>query len=714
MDKNTFEEEKKYLETVKEQINREIEKIDENIIEIPKKYHHRYSDAAGGDEDLIEHLIRMNLERKNKLIKMTDNCYFGKIVYEEDSRVKDYLNGSFYIGKAAVTDRDKDLLVLDWRSPVCTLFYEQDLGKVSYQTQDGTHNGTLKKKSQIVIKNGELINIIDTELLTKDELILPFLKVSATDKMKDIVASIQEEQNFIIRYPINKNIIVQGVAGSGKTSVALHRLAYLLYANKNTKPENFLVIGPNECFNNYVSNVLPDLDSDGIRQLTFSDLLKYIYNDKTKIVKDNESKNICSYKTSLCYKDDLERYLEILLEKFDRNIQIDDKVILSSDKIKTFIKSTSGYYRKRIDTVINKSVNYIKSNAEMIESSIWKELQDKSSKAKTQDEKNKIHETKVKIRESLKSGCKDLVKKAFAHLDMKPFSLYLQFLNDFDWCCTGLSNEERQELVEGTKKNVSKKVLTESDMPALLYLSVQTSKKHANQDFKHIVVDEAQDFGLFHFYLLTSIYQDATFSIFGDLAQSIYAYKSIQNWHELNEKIFDNKANVLTLTQSYRTTKEITVEANKVLNSLGLTPAIPVLRQGIQVKYINRDFIKELMELMNKDYSSIAIICKDEESSNKTYKKLAKKINGIKLVKEKDNIYTGGVCVIDVASSKGLEFDAVMIADATKDNDTLSIEDKKRMYVAMTRALHELKIYYEETLTEMTDENGNDKVYKIK
>ena len=250
-DLNRWEEEKKYLEKVKELIKCEIVKLENDLIEIPKQYRHRYSDVAGGDEDLVDTLITMTKGRINKLELTKNNCYFGQFQFIDD------LIGiceKFYIGKTTVSDNIGNVFTLDWRAPICSLYYDQKMDDASYISNGQVHTGKLVSKSQIKIINGELKDIIDTDSVTSDELIVSFLKQSVGNKMKDIVASIQHEQNKIIRSPINKNLIIQGVAGSGKTSVALHRVAYLLYNEKKYKPEQFLVIGPNNCFNDYSSN----------------------------------------------------------------------------------------------------------------------------------------------------------------------------------------------------------------------------------------------------------------------------------------------------------------------------------------------------------------------------------------------------------------------------------------------------------------------------
>jgi len=696
VDEKRLTSEKEYLEKVKENILGEIKKIEIEMVEIPKRYVKRYSDVAGGDEDLIQTLLRNAEHRKEKLVRMLNNCYFGEFAFTDEEEKKRRVH---YIGKTSVFDEERSLLVTDWRAPISSLYYEQELGDVAYEANGSEFTGTMDLKSQIRIENGKLLDIIDTSIMTKDELILPYLKVAATDRMKDIVASIQQEQDKIIRMPINKNIIVQGVAGSGKTSVALHRVAYLLYQAKNSKPEQFLVIGPNNCFNDYTSNVLPDLDSEGIKQITFNDLLNQ-YKLKVKVIEDNENKDICSYKCSLNYKKAIDTFINDLFKDINIEIKIDDIVVLPNSTIKEYLKSTSGSFKERINIAINKSTQYLKNRADDIVEKLGNEL-----KAKYPDQP--IFSKKLEIKNLLQKKTRELVKKEFSVFNYDVMDLYKNFVSNLEKYEYDLKLDDLLDLEDITLKNLSKKSITTSDIPAILYLNLIIEPKNIRTDYLHVVVDEAQDYGLFHYEILKNIFTSSTFSIFGDIAQSIYAYKSVKNWNDLNKDVFDSKAAIMHLNQCYRTTKEITLEANKVLGKLSLPTANPVLRTGNIVKYIHNGSLKnEIDDLLKENYSSVAIICKTEEEAKEIFTKTHSIYNNIKLVKDSDKTYKGGLCVVDVPSSKGLEFDAVIINDAGEENyNSNDITDQKKLYVGMTRALHELRICYNGKLSESLEDS---------
>ena len=691
--------EKEYLEKVKKYIEQEIEKLDIEIVEIPKRFVKRYSDVAGGDEDLIENLVNQAKSRRERLIKMLNNCYFGEFAFNDDKLGQREL---FYLGKASVFDENGELLVLDWRAPIASLYYEQDLGNVKYTAGDDVYFGVMDLKSQIRINNGTLDDIIDTEIMTKDELILPFLKVSATDKMKDIVASIQKEQNHIIREPLYSNLIIQGVAGSGKTSVALHRIAFLLYQYSNYKADQFLIIGPNKCFNNYTSMVLPDLNSDGIDQITFNELLEKC-NLKIKVIDDCINNEISKYKSSLEYKYALDKFLSNLLDRIDFNISLYGVELISMGLMQKYLNTSIGSYKNRINVTMNKCVEYIKSNEEELLDKISNNL--KAEKAKNPNLDIPIFSIKQDAKKQLQKGCKDLLKKEFSRFNYKTLDLYKKIIENLDKLESDLSSDVINDIKENTLTQISKKTVDSNDVPALLYLSLMLEETKVKNDYVHVVVDEAQDYGLFQYDVLKQLFPNSTFSIFGDLGQSIYGYKSINCWEELNDKVFSSKAKIAYLNQSYRTTKQITLEANKILGKLSLQLATPVLRNGLDVSYLHDGNVEqEISDLLNKNYSTVALICKTKVEADNMFKKLYKKFENVKLVKENDSSYSGGLCIIDVCSSKGLEFDSVVINNASENCYSSSdITDQKKLYVAMTRALHELKICFNNELTETLD-----------
>jgi DNA helicase-2/ATP-dependent DNA helicase PcrA len=268
-----------------------------------------------GDAFLLETLMSIAATRKSRLESIIDKPYFARIDFTPNDNFK--LN-ECYIGKSSIVDEMGDDVVVDWRSPICSLYYDSNLGEVSYLAPMGEINGILSLKRQFIIDHKVIESIYDVDSVSDDELLKPYLKANADTRLKNIVASIQKEQNTIIRSPIFKNMIVEGVAGSGKTTVALHRIAYLVYnENARFKPSQFMIIGPNEFFLNYISSVLPDLESGDVNQITLEGVAESYLNEKITFV--NNAQTLIDYisgrkdttslrfKQSLIYKDLLDR-----------------------------------------------------------------------------------------------------------------------------------------------------------------------------------------------------------------------------------------------------------------------------------------------------------------------------------------------------------------------------------------------------------------------
>ena len=337
------EEEQKHLEYTKECIISEKEKCEKELIEIPK----RHTKALQGDAFLVEGLMTIEATRLRKLELAENNPYFGRIDFLSDGQNE---VTKIYIGKTNINDEHGQQVTTDWRTPICSIYYDSNVGEVSYEAPSGIIKGDLKLKRQIIIKDGKLIDVLNTDIVNSDELLQPYLSINADNKMKTIIASIQKEQNKIIRMPYNKNIIVQGVAGSGKTSVALHRIAYLVYnINEKIKSNQFLVIGPNQYFLDYISFILPELDTEPVEQNTYFDLTLREIKEKLTLISETDTfnsnnntnikKKIHNYKSSLKYKNAISKFMEYYINEgiVTEGFYIDDKEIFSKELIRTML-----------------------------------------------------------------------------------------------------------------------------------------------------------------------------------------------------------------------------------------------------------------------------------------------------------------------------------------------------------------------------------------
>ena len=236
--------------------------------------------------DLLYSFSKLYTLKLELMKKCRNKPYFARI----DFKSKDDLKiEKCYLGKVGVSDDDNNIITVDWRAPIASIYYDSNIGKCSYTAPEGKKEGSLLLKRQYEIEKAKLLNYRDVDTVSNDEILKPYLEASADNRLKNIVASIQGEQNSIIRENLNENIIVQGVAGSGKTTVALHRIAYLVYNNRDfTSPDEYLVIGPNKFFVNYISGVLPDLDVNNVLELTYDEIVNSLLNEKYQIIKLNE------------------------------------------------------------------------------------------------------------------------------------------------------------------------------------------------------------------------------------------------------------------------------------------------------------------------------------------------------------------------------------------------------------------------------------------
>ena len=586
------------------------------------------------EKERLEHKIIKTIESK-------ENPYFARIDFQGINKE------ICYIGKYGVSDYDNNIITIDWRAPISTLYYDSNIGECEYDSPSGKIKGELLLKRQYQIEKQKLISFQDVDTVSNDEILKPYLSVSADTRLKNIVSTIQSEQNKIIRYPL-KNLIIQGVAGSGKTTVALHRIAYLVYNNKEIiKPKDYMVIGPNKFFVQYISKILPDLDVNGVSEYTLEEILEKYTKEKYKINnhldKIVEYDNISELKTSMKMKNIIDNYME-KITIYPEKILIENIEIISSNELKKIINEinkktykTIKQKQERIQILLNK---YITENKQRI---INKLINENINNKLLQDFK-KNHNKFIKMNIPKIKTVKEYYKIILAENEI----------------------EQKEYEIE--------------DIPSLLYIKYNLGNDIFD-NYKHIVIDEAQDYGEFMFYVIKKIFKNATFGIFGDLAQSLYSYRSIKNWNIVKE-IFGS--NIEYLNKSYRTTIEIMNEANKINEKLNLNLATPVIRHGEKVEYTKLN-INEILDTLKQKYNTIAIITK----TLKEAQELHKKFKQYDLITPTDISYESKITIIPSYLSKGLEFDSVLILDTFNKENNL---DLKLLYVSMTRALHKLYI----------------------
>lgn len=726
-----YMEEKERLEYIKQMIEEEIVLLSNKTYTVL-------------NEDVIAEIVYMDNQRMKKLETSAHNPYFGRIDFRE--RNQDKLE-NIYIGKASLMDTDSDedgvMIITDWRAPISTLYYDGNIGNVNYNCPAGNIGGELSLKRNYKIENGHLEKITDIDVSALDEMLLEALEDKKDTKLKDIVSTIQSEQNEIIRADLTKSLIIQGVAGSGKTTIALHRIAYLIYTYQHRyRPHEFMIIAPNKLFLQYIEDMLPELGVEDVEQTTMEDLTKNIVaehfcisedDDKLKKIIENENdKNlveslraISRIKTDLKYKDILEEFVdEIINGILPKDDLIFEGVLIieASELYRIFHENYKRYsVLKSIKLVKKLMTTRFENSKSDIEDNIYATInqrqinleKDKKNITNLNEEIKKIH---LEQQSRIKNMKKNFIKLMNTYLKEPKQSIlkyYEKFLIKDKFIKKLISDKEYlMDYFKEMSKNIrTNKMVEIEDLPALMYLQHKLIGAKNISSTKHIVIDEGQDFGTFQYYILRDIMKEATFTILGDIAQGINYHRGTSDWEDVKQKVFKDQCQIKYLQQSYRTTVEIMNAANEVIGNVedeNIILAHPVLRHGAQVEKIKKDSYVDIVDciaieinkLMDK-YNSIAIIGKNNQQCEKIYDQMTSRGIDVQWLKDRESEYSQQIVLLPSYLAKGLEFDCVIIPGGGKDNYKMNKLDGMLLYVCMTRALHELRIYYVNECSEL-------------
>ena len=744
------DDEKKELHKLKKTQNYITKEIKESEERLERGFEdYDFDDYA---DDFMKAALRDKFTQRIKNLKMVINKpYFARVDFIEKGDIK---RDAFYLGKVMVTDHNTlEQIVIDWRAPIADLYYEGRLGEANYNCPAGNIEGEIKLKRQYFFnKDGELENVMDIDITTNDEMLQPFLAANSDTRLKNIISTIQAEQNKIIRSEMWRPLVVQGVAGSGKTTIALHRIAYLIYNyDKNFFPEEFLIIAPSKFFLNYISNVLPDLGVERVQQSTYEDIAFEIIgdefdiedpNEKLAIIIDNnksdkekEMSKVIEHasilKSSIRFKNMLDEYLYELEKRFipDEDFKIDKYVFMKREDIHHL------YFREYANLPIcrriEEIVKHLKNSVMMRSGEILKDIEEerdyKIAKVKAEEPIEEIRLSMIRnlygdAEKLAKSVIKDAKKHALnyfgANKVMTPLKYYKEFLDVyFEQIASERIDKRQIKYIKDSFATAQRKGKIEmEDIAPLMYIKCMVHGVKTKFELKHIVVDEAQDFSEFQFYVFKKIIKSNSMTILGDLAQGIYYYRGTRNWQKTMSVVFgeDSDLKYLTLKKTYRTTEEIMNVANKVISNindvLNCELGEPVMKNGAPVTFKHfenhSDMINQikarLEEFKQKGFTNIAIIGKTIPDCLKLQKELNDE--EIHMISSKDSEYNGGINICPSYLSKGLEFDAVIITDADVNNYTKSEVDTKLLYVCITRAMNTLDIYYVDKITELLGE----------
>ena len=603
--------------------------------------------------------LEMQAKYYKKLYKIQNNPYFGKITFEDDEGKKD-----IYIGLTYLT-KNNDNVIYDWRSPISSIFYDYENGKCSYEAPGGTIEGYLHNKRQFTIENSKIKRVFDSKLTIQDEMLQEVLTRKNNDYMKNIVNTIQAEQNAIIRNVEDKNLIVQGIAGSGKTSVALHRIAFLLYKIKNLTSDKVLIFAPNHIFSEYISNVLPELGEENTKETTFSDFLE------TYIKEYRDIESFTSF-IERYYKKE-EPYTDLIkLKQSNEIIPVIEKYIQNYTKKARF---TEEIFNRDLYVPLEKLNYYLTERYSSIP--LLERIEETSLKIAEQEFNNNKSKAK-QIRKWLK-------ERLNISIDMK--EIYKNFFK---------SNEFKEiydkEIPDSYINRLNEKNISYED--ACLFVYMKSLLMFLGNDYliEQTIVDEAQDYSILEYMLLKKILKRSKFTILGDINQTINPYYEYKSLEEL-KSVFTDSVNYIELNKTYRSSPEIIEHANKILG-LNLVSAIR-RNTSIPVEFRTENNLKEQLisdiKNLKKNNKSIAIITKTDTEATKIYKLLKRDLEELTLIANNSKAFSRELVVIPSYMAKGLEYDATIVYTA-KDN-SFTYKERYLYYVACTRSQHHLIIY---------------------
>ena len=702
------------------------------------------------DDFVKAQLDYLNNKKLSDIKSIKPRPYFARIDFTEygsDNTEK------LYIGKLSVLDpKTKQPLIVDWRAPVSNLYYDGSYGKAKYETDAKTIEGTIGLKRQYFIEDGNLNKMLDiNNKVGSDTMLQEALEGNASSRLKNIVATIQEEQNRIIRAPMNKPLIIQGVAGSGKTTIALHRIAYLIYKYaENCNPETFMIIAPNKFFLNYISNILPDLGVDNVNQYTFEEFANEaigtricLNDDKEKLVsivnksmnnssdeKINLLINEAKLKSSMKFKYLIDKFLKKVEDEMipKKDFIIANTRVMRYETINSLFKDTYSNLpiESRIKEVRKHMESRIRMNLRPIVEGVISQRSIQIQKLMKKDAPEKIlRRRKIelfnqseKLLQDLYKGGKNVVNEYLSSVKIKTAQRYYRhFIDDFIY-----DELEDKDLATHLKEEYAYEyyhsLFCFEDIAPIVYIHEKVYGSKFSNKLKHVVIDEAQDYGEFQFFVIKQILKSNSITILGDLAQGVYSYRGIENWKSFSDIHFpESKPELVNLNKSYRTTNEIIEVANKVISNLPddskefISDAQAVIKsKGSVEKFYCDDYTqiakfiaRTIRKCKHEDIKSVAIIGKDLAECRKIVNKLGKFITPPKLITNKDSEYDAGVCVLPSYLAKGLEFDYVIIVNADEKNYTTNPLDIKLLYVAITRAMKKIDIYCIEKMTELIE-----------
>lgn len=667
-----------FLKEITDCLQQKIKELDEDLSagqqEIKNMHEYYWENYTEMDEygyenydnqQALLHQVHANeekLSKRKRLTKMLESPFFGRVDFRYDGEEE---SETFYIGIGNFAPRaGMRPLIYDWRAPVSGLFYDYDRGPAAYDAPGGRMEGEITSKWQYKIKNGHMIYGFESDTKIDDEILKQELGSGGDVQLKNIVRTIQKEQNAIIRNTEDRILAIQGAAGSGKTSVALHRIAYLLYHDReNLKAANILILSPNNAFSDYISHILPELGEEHIQEMSF-DL--FAYKELKEVANDCE---------------DRYDYLEKKMKFQDSEWEIRFKEKQSA----SFIGQMEGFLAMLEEDLVNiRSITF--KGVHKTEEEILHLFYFKFQTVPLLARMDAVMEYLIDEYETLRGkniseedmeALRETFQKMYVTTDL--YEIYGWLLKDCGY--PELSNAEYE-----------RRKLEYEDVFPMLYLKYRLKGSRKHKNIKHLVIDEMQDYSYLQYSILSMLFH-CRMTILGDRAQTMDS--ECQDVTKFLPKIFGRKIRKIVMNKSYRNTLEIAEYAERIRGGEGLEL---FQRHGKEVEEFHGLSMEEMLENIEKQvksanaqYETAAVITMNESDAYDIYRLLKNRQLPVSYMDRDTSVFKKGMTVTTFYLAKGLEFDQVFAVLGRETNPLY----KQAKYISATRALHELYVYEE-------------------
>lgn len=669
-----------------------------------------------------EHAWQHSAKQLDTVERLEKRPYFARVDFKEQGEKKPE---TIYIGLGSFADKDDHFLIYDWRAPISSIYYDGKLGEVSYNSPEGKITVDMTKKRQFMIEDGKIVNMFDTNESIGDQMLLEVLSEKSSTQMKSIVTTIQQEQNKIIRNTSADLLFVQGAAGSGKTSAILQRIAYLLYRYRgNLTSSDVIMFSPNQLFNDYIKNVLPEMGEQNMVQMTYWQFVARrlpgmnVENLFKQFEDRNSDTNISKFKGSVNFFNLLTRYAKHLNKRgvIFKNIYFHDKKkpYFDKEKIKKIYYSYNENYNlaNRIDAtreelikMLNRKITpeakkaWVVRTIEGMSQSELNELYDRPDQEFESEAKEEAFLGRKIVLKALKGVHKRILHNHFINMRAQYLSFLRAVPKMVDLAKWDITEDDWLHRIDEVKENFKKHDIAITDVSAYLYLYDLITGRRTDYEMRYAFIDEIQDYTPFQLAYLKHNFPRAKFTMLGDLNQAIFTKDESLSLLKQISGLFDpEKTDVVQLTKSYRSTKQLTNFTKQIL------------RQGEKIEAFNRqgpkpviwgrdndekaiDVLVDVLRDNEKRKMTTVIITKDSASAKFVHEELSKKKEPTTLIATANQRLVDGTLVIPSYLAKGLEFDAVVMWGANKENYH-QLDETQLVYTITSRAMYKLDVIY--------------------